>query len=81
MNLFFYNALSFEHSHYDISSSAPNKEYMEKVYKIATGGYKELLITQSVRNLQNAPGGRMGTTRERTNVYDAWLLSNNSRRK
>ena len=28
-----------------------------KVYKIATGGYKELLITQSVRNLQNAPGG------------------------
>ena len=30
----FYDALNFEHPHYDISSSAPDKEYMEKVYKI-----------------------------------------------
>ena len=44
----FYDAFSFEHSHYDISSSAPDKEYMEKVYKIATGGFKELQITRKV---------------------------------
>ena len=44
----FYDALSFEHPHYDISSSAPDKEYTEKVYKIATGGFKELPITQKV---------------------------------
>ena len=44
----FYDALSFEHPHYDISSSVPDKEYMEKVYKIATGGFKELSITQIV---------------------------------
>ena len=29
-----YDALNFEHPHYDISSSAPDKEYMKKVYKI-----------------------------------------------
>ena len=44
----FYDALSFEHPHYDLSSSAPDKEYIEKVYKIATGGFKELPITQKV---------------------------------
>ena len=43
----FYDALSFEHPHYDISSSATDKEYMEKVYKIA-GGFKELPKTQKV---------------------------------
>ena len=44
----FYDVLSFEHPHFDISSSATDKEYMEKVYKIATGGFKELPITQKV---------------------------------
>ena len=44
----FYDALSFEHPHYDISSSAPDKEYTEKVYKIATVGFKELQITRKV---------------------------------
>ena len=42
----FYNALSFEHPHYGISSSAPDKEYMEKFYNIATGGFKEFTMTQ-----------------------------------
>ena len=37
----FYNALSFEHPHYDISSTAPDKEYVEKIYNIVTGGFKE----------------------------------------
>ena len=44
---FFYNVLSFEHPYYDISSSAPEKEYMEKVY-IATGDFKELPTVQKV---------------------------------
>ena len=48
MNLF---SLSFEHPYYDISSSAPDKEYMEKVYNIATGGFKELPLTESIRNI------------------------------
>ena len=30
----FYDALSFEHPHYDISSSTPDKEYMEKFIKL-----------------------------------------------
>ena len=47
----FYDALSFEHPHYDISSSAADKEYMKKVYKIATGSFKELLITQKVSEI------------------------------
>ena len=32
----FYDPLSFEHPHYDISSSAPDKEYMEKVQQVVS---------------------------------------------
>ena len=42
------DVLSFQHPYYDISSSATDKEYMEKVYKFAAGGFKELPITQKV---------------------------------
>ena len=75
----FYDALSFEHPHYDISSSATDKEYMEKVYKNATGGFKELPITQKVLEIY-----KMRQRREwegPISVYDAWLLSDNSKRK
>ena len=43
-----YNVLSFKHPNYDISSSAVDKKYMEKVYNVAKGGFKELPITQKV---------------------------------
>ena len=34
----FYNALAFDHPDYDISSRTPDKEYLNKVYRLATGG-------------------------------------------
>ena len=72
-----YDALSFEHPHYDISSNTPDKEYLGKVYKIATGGFKELPITHKVLEIYE-----MRQRREwADSVYDGWLLSNNSRRK
>ena len=71
--------MSFEHPDYDISSSATDKEYMEKVYNIATVGFKELPITQKLSEIYEM--------RQRwewegpDSMYDAWLLSDNSRRK
>ena len=47
----FYNALIFEHPDYDVFSSAPGKEYMGKVYNIATGDFKTVNNTETVRNL------------------------------
>ena len=38
----FYNTLAFDHPVYDISSSTPNKEYLNKVHRLATGGYKDI---------------------------------------
>ena len=35
----FYNAVSFEHQGYDMSSPVQDKEYMEKVDNAATGGF------------------------------------------
>ena len=75
----FYNALSFEHPDFDISSSAPDKKYMEKVYNIATVGFNELPITQKVLEIYEMR--QTGEWERPDSVYDAWLLSNNSRRK
>ena len=75
----FYNALSFEHPHYDISSSTPDKKYLEKVYNIATGDFKELPITQKVLEIYEMC--QRGKWEGPDSVYDAWLLSSNSRRK
>ena len=75
----FYYTLTFEHPDYDISSSAPDKEYMEKVYNIATIGFKELPITQKVLEIYEMR--QRGKWEEPDSVYDTWLLSNNSRRK
>ena len=75
----FYDALSFEHPHYDISSSAPDKEYTEKVYKIATGGFKELPITQKVLEIYDMRQREEWEGPD--SVYDAWLLSKKSKRK
>ena len=74
----FDNPLSFEHPHY-ISSSTPDKKYMEKVYKIATGGFKELPITQKVLEIYKM--GQRGEWERPESMNDAWLLSKNSSRK
>lgn len=44
----YYNALSLEHPDYGISLSTPDKEYMEKVCKVTTGGLKESQIANKV---------------------------------
>ena len=75
----FYNVLRFEHPHCDISLSAPDKEYIEKVYKIARGGFKELQMTQKVLEIYEMR--QRGEWEGLHSVYDSWLLSNNSRRK
>ena len=71
--------MRFEHPHYDISLSAPDKEYIEKVYKIARGGFKELQMTQKVLEIYEMR--QRGEWEGLHSVYDSWLLSNNSRRK
>ena len=74
-----YNTLAFDHLDYDISSRAPEKEYLNKVHRLATGGYKdinrseELFHVYEMRQRNNWEGA--------DSVYDAWLLSNNTPRK
>ena len=77
--LVFYNVLSFEHPDYDISSFTPDKEYVEKVYNITTVGFKELPITQKVLEIHKIR--QRGEWEGPDSMYDAWLHSNNSRRK
>ena len=75
----FYNTLTFDHPYYDILSSTPDKEYLKKVHRLATGGYKDINRSEELFNIYEM--------RQRNNwegadsVYDAWLLSNNTPRK
>ena len=75
----FYNTLAFDHPDYDISSSTPDKEYLNKVHRLATGGYKdinrseELFDVYEMRQRNNWEGAE--------SVYDVWLLSDNTPRK
>ena len=52
---------------------------MEKVYNIATVGFKELPITQKVLEIYEMR--QRGEWEGPDSVYEAWLLPNNSRRK
>ena len=75
----FYNTLVFDHPDYNISSSKPDKEDLNKVYRLVTGGYKdsncseELFDVYEMRQRNNWEGA--------DSVCDAWLLSNNTPRK
>ena len=75
----FYNKLAFDHPDYNISSRIPDKEYLNKVHRFATGGYKDINRSEELFDVYEM--------RQRTNwegadsVYDAWLLSNNTPRK
>ena len=75
----FYNTVAFDHPDYDISSSTSDKEYLNKVHSLATGGYKdinrskELIDVYEMRQRNNWEGA--------DSVYDTWLLSNNMPRK
>ena len=52
---------------------------MEKVYNIATVGFKELPITQKVLEIYEMR--QRGEWEGPDSVYEAWLLPNNPRRK
>ena len=75
----FYKTLAFDHPDYDISSSIPEKEYLNNVHRLATGGYKDINRSEEpfdvyeMRQRNNWEGA--------DSVYDAWLLSNNTPRK
>ena len=77
--LVFYNTLAFDHPDYDISSSTPDKEYLKKVHRLATGGYKDISRSEELFDIYEM--------RQRNNwegadsVYNAWLPSNNAPRK
>ena len=73
------NTLAFDHPDYDISSSTPDKEYLNKVHRLAIGGYKDISCNEELFDVNEM--------RQRNNwegadsVYDAWLPSNNTPRK
>ena len=44
----FYNTLAFDHPDYDISSSTPDKEYLNNVHRLATGEYKAISCSEEL---------------------------------
>ena len=75
----FYNILAFDHPDYDILSSTPDKKYLNKVHRLATGGCKEINRSEELFDIYEM--------RQRNNwvgadsMYHAWLLSNSTPRK
>ena len=41
----------FDHPDYDISSSTPDKEYLKKVHRLATGRYKDINRSEELFNI------------------------------
>ena len=75
----FYNTLAFDHPDYDISSRTPDKEYLNKVHRLATGGFKDINRSEELFDIYEM---RQRNNREGADsVYDAWLLSSNTPRK
>ena len=76
-----YEHLSFESDLMDYVSEARDINYMTKVYKIATFGWRDLVQQMTAKTFE------IFQMRERTGwegadaLYDAWLLSHNFRRK
>ena len=75
----FYNTLAFDHPDYDISSSTPDKEYLNKVHRLGTGGNKDISHSEELFDVYEM--GRRNNWEGADSVYDAWLLSNNTPRK
>ena len=75
----FYNKLSFDHPDDDILSSTPDKEYLNKVHRLVTGGYKDIARSEELFNVYEM---RQRNNREGADsMYDAWLLSDNTPKK
>ena len=49
----FYNALALEHIDYDVSSSISDKEYLAKLYRIASDGYKDFTRSEKALGIYN----------------------------
>ena len=43
----FYNALAFDHPYYNISSSTPGKDYLNKMHRLATWGTRMSVIVKN----------------------------------
>ena len=71
--------MAFDHPDYDISSNTPDKEYFKKVYRLATGGYKDINRSEELFNIYEMR--QRNNWEGADNVHDAWLLSNNTPRK
>ena len=75
----FYNTLAFDHPDYDISSSTSDKEYLNKVHRLATGGYKDINRSEELFDVYEMQ--QRNNWEGADSMYDAWLLSNNTPRK
>ena len=75
----FYNTLAFDHPDYNISSSTPDKQYLNKVHRLGTGGNKDINHSEELFDVYEM--GRRNNWERADSVYDAWLLSNNTPRK
>ena len=52
----FYNTLVFDQPNYDISSSTPDKEYLNKVHRLATVGYKDINSSEELFDVYETIG-------------------------
>ena len=77
MEAILYEHVSFESDPMDYISEARDMNYMTKVYKIATFGWRDLVQQMTTKTFE------IFQMRERTGwegadaLYDAWLLSHN----
>ena len=75
----FYNTLAYDHPNCDISSRTPDKEYLNKVHRLATGGYKDINRSEELFDVYEM--GQRNDCEGADSVYYAWLLSSNTLRK
>ena len=71
--------MAFDHPDNDILSNTPDKEYLNKVHRLATGGYKDINRSEELFDIYEMQ--QRNNWEDADSVYDAWLLSNNMPRK
>ena len=77
--LVFCNTLVFDHPDYDISWSTPDKEYQNKVHRLATGRYKDINRSEELFEIYEMQ--QRNNWEGADSMYNARLLSNNMPRK
>ena len=71
--------LAFDHPDYNISSSTSDKEYLNKVHRLATGGYKDINHSEELFDVYEMQ--QRNNWEGADSMYNAWLLSNKTPRK